>query len=118
MKEWVRPGGRILIIVPNSESIHRRLAVLMNLQPRLDSLGPRDHLVGHQRVYSLNELRSDIEAAGMKLDSTRGFFFKPLPNSMMLEFSPELIDAMNRIATDMPPEWLANLAVTATTEGT
>jgi 2-polyprenyl-3-methyl-5-hydroxy-6-metoxy-1,4-benzoquinol methylase len=113
MRSWIRPDGRILIIVPNSESIHRRLAVLMNLQPRLDSLSPRDHLVGHQRVYSLEGLVSDVHAANLDVLSARGFFFKPLPNSMMLEFSPELIDAMNRLATEMPAEWLANLGVVA-----
>ncbi len=114
MRTWVKPAGRILVVVPNSESIHRRLAVLMKLQPRLDSLGPRDHLVGHQRVYSLAGLLHDIGDAGFDTVDSRGFFFKPLPNSMMLGFSPELIDAMNQIATEMPPEWLANLAVVAT----
>lgn len=117
MRSWITPEGRLLVIVPNCESIHRRLAVLMGLQPRLDTLGPRDLLVGHQRVYSLAELLAELKGAGFRVTDTRGFFLKPLPNSMMLEFSPELIDAMNAIASTMPPEWLANLGVVATPRG-
>lgn len=111
MRSWLKPRGRLIIIVPNSESIHRRLAVLMGLQPKLDSLGPRDLLVGHQRVYSLRELLADVKAGGYEVKRTRGFFFKPLPNGMMLEFTPGLITAMNDIAPTMPAEWMANLGL-------
>lgn len=111
MRSWVKPGGRVLIIVPNSESIHRRLAVLMGLQPRPDSLSARDMLVGHQRVYSLSGLLAHVNAGGFDVISARGFFFKPLANSMMLHFSPPLIEAMNEIASSMPAEWLANLGL-------
>jgi 2-polyprenyl-3-methyl-5-hydroxy-6-metoxy-1,4-benzoquinol methylase len=111
MRGWLTRGGRVVIIVPNSESIHRRLAVLMGLQPQLDSLSPRDKLVGHQRVYSLAQLVADVEAGGYRVKQTRGFFLKPLPNAMMLQFSPELIEAMNDVATTMPTEWLANLGL-------
>lgn len=114
MREWVRPGGRVVIIVPNSESIHRRLAVLMGLQPHLDSLSTRDVLVGHQRVYSIAGLRRDVEAGGFDVSATRGFFFKPLANSMMLTFDQALIDAMNEIAITMPPEWMSNLGLVVT----
>lgn len=113
MRGWLAPGGRVVIVVPNSESIHRRLAVLMGLQPRTDTLSPRDVAVGHQRVYSPAGLVADVEAAGFAADALHGFFFKPLPNSMMLGFQPELIRAMNEIAASMPAEWLANLGLTA-----
>ena len=114
MRAWVKPGGSVLIIVPNSESIHRRLAVLMGLQARLDTLGARDVLVGHQRVYSLQALLADVQAGGFHVRAQRGFFFKPLPNSMMLAFEPGLIDAMNQIADTMPIEWMSNLGLVVT----
>jgi hypothetical protein len=87
---------------------------MMGIQQSLDTLGERDRLVGHQRVYSVGQLRSDVESSGFAVSSTRGFFFKPLPNSMMLSFSPELIRAMNDIASTMPVEWLANVGMVAT----
>ena len=110
---WLAPGGRLIVIVPNRDSIHRRLAVIMGLQDRLDTLGPRDMLVGHQRVYSISTLEAELMDAGYELAETKGFFLKTLPNSMMLDYSPELIDALNVVAEALPVEMLANLAVVA-----
>lgn len=114
MKTWLTPTGKIIIIVPNKESIHRRLAVRMGLQPALDTLGNRDLLVGHQRVYSLETLKADIRAAGLQPQEETGFFLKVLPNSMMKSYSPELIRALNEISAEMPAEWLANIGIIAT----
>jgi hypothetical protein len=113
MRSWLNPDGDLVVIVPNSESIHRQLAVLMGLQPHLDSLSQRDHVVGHQRVYSFAGLRADLKEAGFQVVEEKGFFFKPLPNSMMLEFSHDLLWAMNVIAETLPPELMANIAVRA-----
>jgi trans-aconitate methyltransferase len=113
MKAWLKPGGIIIVIVPNKDSIHRRLAVKMGLQPRLDTLGQRDLLVGHQRVYGLDTLRQDLEEAGYCVNHQTGFFLKVLPNSMMKGYSPELIKALNEISEDLAPDLLANIGVEA-----
>jgi len=113
MKRWLNPGGKIIIIVPNKESLHRQLAVLMGLQPKLDFLGARDHLVGHQRVYSLATLAADVRAAGLKVGARKGFFLKVLPNSMMLGFSKELIAALNAISPKLPDRLLGNIGMVA-----
>ena len=113
MKNWINENGKIIVIVPNKESIHRQLAVIMNLQPELDTLGARDTLVGHQRVYSLDTLSSDIEKAGMKVIETTGFFLKTLPNSMMLDHSLDLIRALNKITPLLPKNLLSNIALIA-----
>ena len=59
------PGGAVVVVVPNRESLHRRLAVRMGLQERLDDLSPRDHLVGHLRVYGLDTLGADLAGRGL-----------------------------------------------------
>lgn len=114
MRTWVRPGGRIVVVVPNAESLHRRLAVLMGVQDDLDTLSPRDHLVGHQRVYSMDGLRADVEGAGLRCDGELGWFLKTLPNGMMLDFPPDLLTAMFAISDDLEPRLLANIGVVAT----
>ena len=86
----------------------------MGLQPQLDTLGKRDLLVGHQRVYSLQTLEEDLNHAGFQVINRTGFFLKTLPNSMMKEYSPELIQALNVISSEIPPQWLANIGVLAT----
>ncbi len=116
LRNWLAPGGRLLVVVPNRESLHRRLAVIMGLQPALDSLSARDGVVGHRRVYSLATLRHDIEEAGYTERSSRGFFLKPLANSMMLDYSPQLLSAMNEISGELPVELLANIGMIVTAE--
>src|SRR5437899_6862993 len=88
---WLTETGKIIIVVPNRNSLHRQLAVIMGLQPELDTLSKRDLMVGHQRVYSLQSLEQDIDQAGLRLVDSSGFFLKVLPNSMMLDYSRELL---------------------------
>jgi SAM-dependent methyltransferase len=113
LRSWLKDDGELVVVVPNKMSLHRRLAVLMGLQPELDTLSPRDELVGHQRVYGLPELEGDLRAAGFEPFERRGFFLKAVPNGMMLDYPAELIRAMNQLGDQLPPEMQANLAVRA-----
>ena len=113
MSPWLSNDGVLVIVVPNQNSLHRKLAVSMGLQPKLDTLSKRDLMVGHQRVYTLEQLVNHVENANFKIINKTGFFVKMLPNSMMLEFSRELLWAMNSLASDVPVELTANLAIVA-----
>ena len=113
LRSWLNPGGEIVVIVPNSASLHRRLAVMMGLVPNLDTLSARDLLVGHRRVYHLDWLEADLRQAGFEPFERRGFFLKTLPNNMMLDYKPELIQALNLLGDQIPVEMAANLAVRA-----
>lgn len=110
-------GARIIGLVPNSGSIHRRLAVLMGLQPYLDSLSPRDNLVGHQRVYSLATLTEDFNSSPWQIKETRGFFLKPLANSQLLSYDKSVIAALLQISDELPTEICANIAFSAELRG-
>ncbi|MDO8211378.1 bifunctional 2-polyprenyl-6-hydroxyphenol methylase/3-demethylubiquinol 3-O-methyltransferase UbiG [Conexibacter sp. CPCC 206217] len=116
LRSWLRPGGTLIAVVPNAESLHRRLAVRMGLQPELDTLSPRDHLVGHQRVYTIAGLGDDMRAAGYDVREATGWFLKTVPNSMMLGWPQELIDSLFGISEELDPRQLANIAVVATRE--
>ncbi|MCK9250950.1 MAG: class I SAM-dependent methyltransferase [Solirubrobacteraceae bacterium] len=113
IRDWLRPGGIAVVVVPNAESLHRRLAVRMGLQPRLDSLSPRDDLVGHRRVYAMDGLRADVEAAGLACEREIGWFLKTLPNGMMLDFPRTLLEAMFTVSDELDPRLLANIGVVA-----
>jgi len=110
-KKFLNKKGIIIIIVPNANSIHRKLSVLMNLQTKLDSLSQRDILVGHQRVYTFETLEKDISIAGLKVLDKAGFFLKVLPNSMMKDFNLDLIKALNKISKEIDMDMLANIGV-------
>jgi 2-polyprenyl-3-methyl-5-hydroxy-6-metoxy-1,4-benzoquinol methylase len=107
-------NGKIIIIVPNSNSIHRKLSVLMNLQPKLDTLSDRDVIVGHQRVYNFKTLENDVTISGLKIIDKTGFFLKVLPNSMMKNFDINLIKALNTISKDIDMNILANIGMIVT----
>jgi hypothetical protein len=113
VRGWLAPGGAIIVMVPNARSLHRRLAVRMGLQPRLDTLSARDHLVGHQRVYDLAGLRTDLAAAGFTVEEEFGYQLKTVPNSMMGEWPMGLHEALNDISDELAPDVLANIGVRA-----
>ncbi len=117
VRGWLRPGGAVVVVVPNRESLHRRLAVRMGIQERLDDLSPRDHLVGHQRVYGLDTLAADLEGAGFRVQERFGFTLKCVPNAMMLDWPPDLMDALTAISPELPPELTANIGIRAVATG-
>ncbi len=114
IRSWLKPGGTLVAVVPNAESIHRDLAVRMGLQPTLGTLSDRDKLVGHRRVYTLEALTEDLRLAGFRVKSNFGYFLKVVPNSMMLGWDPALLAALSAISPQIPPRLLANIGVRAT----
>ena len=111
MSHWIKLDGRILLLVPNRASIHRRVALEMGLIKRLDELSPRDKLVGHKRVYDLDMLENHARAAGFVPKTRFGSFLKMLPNSMMLDHSNEMLRAIDAVSTSLPPDMLANIGL-------
>ena len=113
MQTWLEPAGQIICIVPNRESLHRRLGFKMGLIEKLDELSPRDKVVGHQRVYSYSALESDLNEAGFAISERRGFFTKSLANSQMLSLTEQIIWGLCQVSEDIPVELGANLGVVA-----
>ncbi len=113
LHDWLVPGGTLVAIVPNAASLHRRLAVHMGLQQAQDDLSPRDELVGHRRVYTVKQLSDELAAAGFAVSDVTGWFLKVVPNGMMLDWPPELIDALFRVSAELDPRQLANIALVA-----
>ena len=113
MRSWLADDGTLVAVVPNAESLHRRIAVEMGLHERLDDLGPSDHLIGHQRVYDLDGLTRDLDLAGFDVTADFGYLLKTVPNSMMLDYPMEMIEALNTISDRIPTRDLANIGVRA-----
>ena len=113
MLRWLAPEGRVIAAVPNAQSLHRQLAVSMGLQEQNNSLSPRDIKVGHQRVLTLDELEDEFNQAGFEVIERFGYFLKIVPNSMMVDWSPDLIRALTTISDQLPPHLMANIGVVA-----
>jgi 2-polyprenyl-3-methyl-5-hydroxy-6-metoxy-1,4-benzoquinol methylase len=113
ISKWLKKDGIIIIIVPNKESIHRRIAHDMNIIDSLDQLSERDFMVGHKRVYGLQELILELESADFEIKSHRGFFVKPFSNAQMLTWNSEALIMLNELSEVVPSHFCANLAVIA-----
>lgn len=103
-KRWLEPGGRVHLSVPNGHSLHRQVGVKLGLMESPTDLIGSDVAQGHLRNYSLDSLRADVLEAGLAVVHEQGLFLKLVPNSMMLEWKPELIWAINELAKDRPHE--------------
>jgi 2-polyprenyl-3-methyl-5-hydroxy-6-metoxy-1,4-benzoquinol methylase len=102
-KSWLAPGGRIIAVVPNADSLHRRLGVKLGMLQAETDLNDQDKEIGHRRVYTREALDRDIRACGLQSINKGGIFLKLLSNTQMLTFDDQkLIDAMFELGKDFP----------------
>jgi 2-polyprenyl-3-methyl-5-hydroxy-6-metoxy-1,4-benzoquinol methylase len=103
VKEWLAPGGRLFLGVPNGNSIHRLVAVKMGLLSHPCELNDRDHSLGHRRVYTSATFQGDISRSGLKIVESGGVFFKPLSNGQIQEnWTEEMIEGFYELGKDFP----------------
>lgn len=92
--QWLTKKGRILVAVPNSESIHRQAAVHMGLLQTTKQLNDTDIKNGHRRVYDKQVLERDFLQAGLQIVESGGYWLKPLSNSQIdKDWTKEMIEA-------------------------
>lgn len=103
-KEFLAPGGRFFVAVPNGESLHRRLGHLAGLLDDVMALGPGDLQLGHQRLYSVASLSSELEQAGYRIVRKEGIFLKPLTTDQLqtLQLGKNIIQAMCEMGVRYP----------------
>ncbi len=112
MKQWILPGGRIHLVVPNARSLHRRVGLQMGLLKDLHELNARDLRVGHKRVYDREILFDHLRQAGCRVRHWEGIFLKPLSNDQLKSWPENLVRAFASVGKELP-EWSAELYVCA-----
>jgi len=115
-RKFLAPGGRMFLTVPNAEVLNRRLGHLAGLLPDMHAMSDHDRLLGHQRYYTVAELKRDVEASGYTITRLEGIYLKPLTTSQILSLnlSEPIINALCEVAIDYPElscSMLAELAV-------
>lgn len=103
-RQFLAPGGRMFVTVPNAEVLNRRLGHLAGMLPDMTALSEHDLLLGHKRYYTVETLRSDLECAGYVITRLEGIYLKPLTTTQMLShnFDQRVIDALCLVAIDYP----------------
>jgi 2-polyprenyl-3-methyl-5-hydroxy-6-metoxy-1,4-benzoquinol methylase len=100
---WLTPQGRILAAVPNSRSLHRQAAVLMQLLPSEDALNEMDVHHGHRRVFSPESFRQCFLGAGLAIDIFGGYWLKPLSNRQIEQtWTPAMLEAFMQLGERYP----------------
>jgi 2-polyprenyl-3-methyl-5-hydroxy-6-metoxy-1,4-benzoquinol methylase len=107
-KEWLVPGGRVHISVPNALSLHRRIGVAMGMLPALNAMTKRDHAMAHRRIYKPDELSAQLHQANWRIIHWEGVLLKPLSSAQMNDWPDERIDAFIAVGRSLP-EWCAEL---------
>lgn len=103
MGEWLAPGGVVVAVVPNSQSIHRQMGVLMGLLEQEDSLNELDLSQGHRRVYSPERFMGLFNDCGFKLLEFGGYWLKSLSNAQIGSiYSREMLDASLELGRKYP----------------
>jgi SAM-dependent methyltransferase len=103
-KQFLAPGGKMFVSVPNAEVLNRRLGHLAGLLDDMTTLSENDLILGHQRYYTLQTLTNDVEKSGYKVERTEGIYLKPFTTSQMisLEFDKKILDALCLAGIDYP----------------
>jgi 2-polyprenyl-3-methyl-5-hydroxy-6-metoxy-1,4-benzoquinol methylase len=98
---WLEPKGRLIVTVPNSLSLHRRIGTLMGMEAHPSQANRRDVEVGNLRGYDRYQLRHELLAANLRLVELRGCFLKPLSSAQMGDWSDELLGAFLEIGDEL-----------------
>jgi trans-aconitate methyltransferase len=101
LREWLAPKGRLLVTIPNSRSLHRRIGTLLGMETHPAAANNRDIEVGNLRSYDRYELRNELLAAGLRIVELHGCFLKPLSSAQMTDWSDELLAAFLEIGDEL-----------------
>lgn len=118
-RNFLAPGGRMFVTVPNAEVLNRRLGHLAGLLPDMQQLSDHDLLLGHKRYYTVESLRKDIQQAGYTIQRLEGIYLKPLTTSQMISLNLDdaVIQALCLAAIDYPELSCGILAELALADG-
>ncbi len=80
IRDWLAPGGRLFVAVPNAHAASRQIAVAMGLVASPTAVTEGEHNHGHRRTYDRASLLGHLEAARLRPVVEGGVFFKPFAN--------------------------------------
>lgn len=103
-REFLTPGGRIYVAVPNAESMNRQLGHLAGLLPDLFHLSQNDQDLGHRRFFTTERLREDIGKAGGQIVRLEGIYLKPFTTTQLvsLNLDERILDALCQLGIRYP----------------
>jgi 2-polyprenyl-3-methyl-5-hydroxy-6-metoxy-1,4-benzoquinol methylase len=99
---WLAPGGMLIATTPNGRSLHRRVGTYMGLLEDLSALSETDIKVGNLRHYDLDSFRALLTEGGFEIIELATAILKPVSSQLMADWPDELLDALDRVASEIP----------------
>lgn len=96
------PGGMLHVTSNNPESLHRLLALEMDLLADPAALSARNSELGVQRLLAADEIAGLGARAGLVELHREALLVKPLTNAQMASFPDELIAGLDGLARHLP----------------
>jgi SAM-dependent methyltransferase len=91
---FLRPGGLLVVVVPNARALHRLLGWHAGLLDDLYRLSEADRKLGHRRYFDLSSITALVADAGLRTERTEGVFLKCLTTGQLQSLA--LGDAVRR----------------------
>jgi 2-polyprenyl-3-methyl-5-hydroxy-6-metoxy-1,4-benzoquinol methylase len=101
-RSWLSHGGLLIATTPNARSLHRRVGVHMGLLQDLNDLSATDRKVGNLRHYDLASFRELLTNGAYSVEEIGTAVIKPVSSELMQDWSDQLLDALDRVADEIP----------------
>jgi SAM-dependent methyltransferase len=100
----LRPGGGLVVVVPNARSLHRLFGKAAGLLEDLYRLSPEDLQLGHKRYFDYDSICSLVARAGFRIERAEGVFLKCLTTGQLqkLRLSPEVLRSFFDVGIQHP----------------
>lgn len=108
IESMLKDEGQAFISVPNCMSLNRRAGYHLGMLKTYDTMAQKDYDLGHRRLYTLQMLTEHIESCGLRVESMKGIFLKPLSESQMRDLGIDVIRTFHILGEDIP-QYCANL---------
>lgn len=103
-KEFLKPGGKCYIAVPNGTALNKRIGLAAGLLTDMKALTKADYDLGHRRIYDVDSISNEVIRSGYKIMSVEGIFLKAITTEQMikLNLSDEILQGMLEVGIDYP----------------
>jgi 2-polyprenyl-3-methyl-5-hydroxy-6-metoxy-1,4-benzoquinol methylase len=109
IRSWMSVDAELIIVVPNAESLHRRLGLCMKLIADVSDISSLGDVQGHRRVYCDKTLAEDLQASGFEIVGRHGLHLKPFSNSQMEHIADDVVEGLFRLSHELPADLSAML---------
>lgn len=101
LKKWLTPDGTLIVTVPNSRSLHRRIGAWMKLESSPSAPNQHDKILGNYRSYDRYELRELLLKSDYNIQHLHGCLLKPLSSEQMKDWNDSLLQALLHVGDEL-----------------